>query len=71
MLFKLGNGRLEKPHWTSAAVIEPDIDLREELKVRSGSTVEGSLRNGAMVTLMEPEAVFRRSSAGAFADEAD
>ena len=59
------------PYWTSAAVIEPDMDLIEELKTRSGMAVEGSWRNGAMVTLIEPEVVFRRSSAGAFADEAD
>ena len=57
-------------HWTSAAVIEPDIDLRVELKIRSGITIEGSWRNGAIVTLIEPEAVFRTSSAGALEDEA-
>ncbi len=51
-------------------MIEPDIDLREELKGRSGSTAEEWPRNGAMVTLMEPEVVLRRSSAGALADEA-
>ena len=58
------------PHWISAAVMEPDMDLIEELKIRSGTTVQGSLRNGAMTTLMAPEAVLRRSLAGAFADEA-
>ena len=57
-------------HCTRAALIEPDIDLREELKIRSGITVEGLWRKGAIVTLIEPEAVFRRSSAGAFDDEA-
>lgn len=51
-------------------MIEPDIDLREELKGRSGVVVEGSWRNGAIVTLIEPETVFRRSSAGAFEEEA-
>ena len=59
------------PHWISAALIEPDIDLREELNVRSGITAEGSWKNGAMVTLIEPEVVLRRSSASALADEAD
>ena len=38
--------------------------------MRSGVTAEGSWRNGAMVTLIEPEVVASRSSASAFADEA-
>ena len=58
------------PPWISAAVMEPDMDWIEESKVRSGTTVEGSLMNGAMTTLIAPEAVLRRSLAGAFADEA-
>lgn len=48
--------------------MDPDMDLTEELKMRSGTGLEGSsLRNGAMVTLMEPETVLRRISAGVFA----
>ena len=50
--------------------MEPDSDLMEELKIRSGTAVEGSLRNGAMTTLIAPEAVLRRSLAGTLADEA-
>ena len=46
-------------HWMCAAEIEPDIDLIEEWKMRSGMTVRGSWRKGAIVTLIEPEAVFR------------
>lgn len=38
--------------------------------MRSGVTAEGSWRNGAMVTMMEPEVVASRSSASALADEA-
>ena len=57
-------------HWTSAALIDPDMDAREELKIRFGITVEGLWRNGAIITLIEPEAVFRRSSAGLFDGEA-
>ena len=64
------NDRLEMTHWTSAAVIEPDVDSREELKIRSGITVEGSSRNGAIFTLIEPDIVLRRSWAGAFEGEA-
>lgn len=44
------------------------MDLTEDFKMRSGNGVEGSsLRNGAMVTLMAPETVLRRISAGVFA----
>ena len=45
------------------------MDLTEELKTRSGTTASASLRNGAMTTLIAPEAVLRRRLAGAFADE--
>ena len=59
------------PHWTSAALMEPDMDLTVEVKMRSGIGVEGSsLRNGTMVTLMAPETELRRSSAGDLADDA-
>ena len=52
--------------------MDPDMDLTEELNTRSGTTTaSGSLRrNGAMTTLIAPEAVLRRRLAGAFADEA-
>ena len=43
----------------------------EHLKSRLGITAEGSRRNGAMVTWMEPEAVVRRTSAGALVDDSD
>ena len=58
------------PHWISAAVMEPDSDLMEVLNIRSGTAADASLSNGAMTTLIEPEAVIRRSLAGAFVDEA-
>lgn len=45
------------------------MDLREEVKMRSGITAEGSWRNGAMVTLIEPEVVASRSSASALAED--
>ena len=50
-------------------MIEPDTVLREDSKVRSGITVEGSWRKGARVTLIEPERDCKRSSAGAGGDE--
>lgn len=51
-------------------MILPEQDLIEESKIRLGVTVRGSWRNGAILTLIEPEVVFRRSSAGAFDDKA-
>ena len=62
------NQNSEMSHWISAAVMEPDSDLIEQLKIRSGTAAP--LRNGPMTTLIPPEAVVRRSLAGAFADEA-
>ena len=70
VLFSQVNSRLGSTHWTSAALILPDMVLIEVLKTRSCITVEGSWRKGAMVTLMEPEAVFKRSTAGASEDDA-
>ena len=58
------------PHWISAAVMEPDSDLIAEVKTRSGTAADASLRNGAMTTLIAPETVARRSEAGAFASAA-
>ena len=46
------------------------MDLIEESKIRCGTSADASLRNGAMTTLIAPEAVLRRSLAGAFAEEA-
>ena len=52
----------------SAALIEPDLDLIEQLRIRS---VDWSLRKGAMFTFIEPERVFRCILAGTFAVEVD
>ena len=68
--FNQANIRLGTTHWTSAAFILPDMVLIEVLKTRSCITVEGSWRKGAIVTLIEPEAVFNRSTAGASEDDA-
>lgn len=70
LLFQIEEIRLDMTHWTRATLIEPDIDLTEDLKIRSGTTADGSRRNGAMVTLIEPEVVLRRSSAGTFEGDA-
>ena len=64
------NSRVGTTHWTSAALILPDMVLIEVLKTRSCITVEGSWRKGAIVTLIEPEVVFNRSTAGASEDDA-
>ena len=50
--------------------MEPDSDLIAEVKTRSGTAADASLRNGAMTTLIAPETVARRSEAGAFASAA-
>ena len=55
-------------HWISVAVIEPDVDMITDSKTRSGVPSGGSWRDGAILTLIEPEVVFRRSLAGAFED---
>ena len=49
-------------------LIEPDTDSREQLRIRSGSTVDGC---GAIFTLIEPETVCRWISAGGPPHEAD
>ena len=41
------------------AVIEPDIELMEERKMRLGSRLGRLGNRGAIFTLIEPEQVFR------------
>ena len=45
-------------------MIDPDVVWMEDLKIRSGIWAEASWRNGAIVTLIEPEMECTRSSAG-------
>ena len=47
------------------------MDLIEQLRTRSGSRVDGSLRKGAMFTLIEPETEYISILAGTFAVEVD